>query len=270
VLPSEALEGRGIEAVREALVPTAGALVVAPRMVGSHQLISRTRHEGRVDLFLAPHATAAADALAELLDLRERGEAPTVRLHAMAWRNTDGRLAAQGGLAELEAMMREAAAGEAWPERFEAYLRARQKRVGSSYWSDAAVESGIDPLELRAHAEGDAAVALIDADAQMLAELATGGPVVVLVANQELVPCASRTEVRHALTAARALAERVGVAEAELPSRRAEAVPLLVRALEAAPDAASERIVRGLRALTGESFGGDADRWRSWLDARAR
>ena len=268
IMDKRALKERKIDAVREALVPTKDALVLAPRLVGSHQDLTRPRREGRVDLFLASHSTVAAEALTEYLDLLEAEEAPPVRLRAAAWRNAEGKLAAQGGLAELESMMRAAAVVRRWPDRLVPYLRARLKRVGSSYWRDAATEAGIDPSTLRRAAEGDATVALLDADAQDLAELGAGGPVVVLVANQEVVPCASRAEIRHALAAARARADEASTPTPRPGEHDREAVALLVRALAAAPAPARARIAAGLRALSGEDFSIDVERWKMWLESR--
>jgi len=284
VLGPEALTERNIEAVRTALVPVAGSLVLAPGLAGSHQDATRPRQPGRVDLFLAPHSTQAAEALGEALDFAERGASCPIGLRAAVWRDAEGRLAAQGGLAEIESMLREIAVSELWPARSAAYRRACLGRIGTSYWLDAVVEAGLDPDAVRRAAESSLAYALLEADAQELAELGAGGAVVLLVSNQELVPAASRLDLRRALDAALDLAGRQGPAPDGEPSedarpgadsppcfsseRAGRAVPLLVRALEAAPEPARARIAQGLAALTREAFGTDASRWRKWARER--
>lgn len=280
ILGREALTERKIDPIREALVPVEDRLVLAPRLVGSHQDITRPRRPGRVDLFLAPHANTAAEGLEEVLDLAERGEAPRVNLRAAVYRDADWKPVTQGGLGELETMLREIAVAERWPGKLPAYLRERLKRVGSSYWIDALGGAGLDPAEVRRTSEGDWVRAILEADAQALAELGAGGAVVLLVSNQELVQVASRAELRHVLAAARELARRTAAspsaghaAGADAPlflrsARAREAVPLLVRALAAAPEHARPGLGRHLSALTGEHFGEDAARWRRWARAK--
>jgi hypothetical protein len=268
VLGKEALKEQKTDAVQEALVPTADAIVLSPYLSGAHQDITRPRSPGRADLFMAAHSTAAADLMSEYLDLAQRAEAPPTRLHSMVWRNSEGKLAAQGGLSELEAMARSTAVAVAWPEKLHEYLRSCLERVGSSYWQDALVEVGLDPQAVRRLAQSDRILALLDADAQALAEIASGGPVVLLAANQEVVPCTSRAELRHALSAVMAQAERAGDADQPMASRELEAVELLVRALDTAPESARPRIASGLRALSGQRLGDTPAEWRTWLEGR--
>ncbi|MHC5054428.1 MAG: hypothetical protein ACYTKD_06900 [Planctomycetota bacterium] len=257
ILGKQALEERNIETVRPALTPVADALVLSPGLAGSHQDITRDRRPGRVDLFLAPHSKAAADALAEALDLMERGEAPWLRLRAAVYRDREWRLAAPGGLAELEEMLRQIAVAETQPRLLAPYLRARLKHVGSSYWEDPLREAGLDPAVVRNAADSGLAAALLDADAQALAEIGGSGPVVLLVANQELVPVGSRAELRHAVAAAREEALRLADGPPRTASRvgnsqdvrRSEALKLLRRALENAPASARDRLARGIEAL---------------------
>jgi hypothetical protein len=262
LLGREALTERGTGSIRSALVPIEDRLLVAARLAGSHQDVTRPRAPGRVDLFLAPHSEFAAEVLEEALDVIDRGEAPPLALRAAVYRDRGWKLAAPGGVAEVEAMLREVAVAALRPGRLAAYLRARLGRVGSSYWRDALLEAGLEPGEVRAAAEGPRALAFLDADAQALAELGAGGPVVLLVSNQELVPVSSRAEARHVLAAAGALAEKKGTAARPLARSDDEVVELLVRALEQAPDPARARITRGLAALTGEDLGDDALEWR--------
>jgi len=83
--------------------------------------------------------------------------------------------------------------------------------------------------------------------------------VVLLVANQELVPVGSRAELRHAIAAALDEVERLTDHPPRIPSRvrppherrRAEAIGALRRALKIAPEPARERIERGIEALGG-------------------
>jgi hypothetical protein len=161
VMGREALKERDVKSIVEALVPTEGMLVIEPNLAGSHQDITRRRVPGRADLFLAPHASAAAEALEEALDLLDRGEAPPLRLRAAAFRDRDWKLAAQGGLAETEAMLREIAVGELHPGKLVTFLRARSQRVGSSYWRDPLREAGLDPEGIRRASESEWARAIL-------------------------------------------------------------------------------------------------------------
>ena len=269
LLDRAALKERRIDAIREALTPAGDRLLVSPRLAGSHQDITRGRLPGRVDLFLAPHSTAAAEALEETLShvaaLAARGKAAQVLFRSAVRRDAEGRLAAQGGLAEIEAMLRELAVARHHPDRLPDYMRARLESTGSSYWRDPLLKAGLDPEEIRKIAEGDRTRAALDVDAQELSELGAGGPVVLLIANQELVPVGSRAELRHALEAAGRSAPAAG--GSVLPGRvtRVNVVPILVRALAAAPEAARGRIARGLAALTGEDFGQDVRRWKNYV-----
>jgi len=295
ILGREALSERKIEGIREAFVPSAappdrssgkrpeppgGSLILEPRLAGSHQDLTRERVPGLVDIFLAPHSTAAAEALDEVLRLAAAGDAPPVRLRSAVYRDAEGRLAAPGGLAELETMLRDVAVHERWPEKLEAYLRARLARVGSSYWQDPLLACGLDPAEVRAAAELAASRAFLDADAQELAELGAGGPVVLLVSNQELVPVLGRAELRHALAEARELAQAHGRPAPLEGARgagspfaaptalgrldRTEAARLLVRAIGAVPEGARARIAEDLAALTGADLGPEPAAWAAW------
>jgi hypothetical protein len=255
ILGKQALDERKIDAIRDALTPVADALVLAPGIAGSHQDITRVRMPGRIDLFCAPHSEEAAEALAEALDLMKRGEAPGLRLRGTVYRDREWRLAALGGIAELEEMLREIAVGDTRRDALHRYLRARMKRVGSSYWEDPLREAGLDPAEVRRAADSSLAAALLDADAQTLAEIGGSGPVVLFVANQELVPVGSRAELRHAIAAARE--EALRFADEPTPTtspdaRRAEALTLLRRALKLAPTSARDRLKRGIEALGGK------------------
>jgi len=257
ILGKQALDERNVDGIRDALTPVAGALVLAPGFAGSHQDITRERMPGRVDLFLAPHSKGAGDAITEALDLIERGEAPWLRLRAAVYRDREWRLAAPRGLSELEEMLREVAVEQTSPGSLRSYLRARLKRVGSSYWEDPLREAGLDPAEVRRVADSPLAAALLDGDAQMLAEIGGAGPVVLLVANQELVPVGSRAELRHAIAAARDEVERLAGDPPKVPSRvrppheerRLEAIDALRRALKTAPEPARARLERGIEAL---------------------
>jgi predicted DsbA family dithiol-disulfide isomerase len=267
LLDKAALKERKIDAIREVLTPAGDRLLVAPRLAGSHQDITRRRIPGRVDLFLAPHSTAAAEALEETLShmaaLAARGEAAQVIFRSAVRRDAEGRLAAPGGLAEIEAMLREIAVARQHPDRLSRYLRARLESTGSSYWRDPLLKVGLDPAEIRRIAESDRTRAALDVDAQELAELGAAGPVVLLVANQEVVPVGSRAELRHALEAAGAGRKLVPLST--VYDRVPPALPLLVRALEAVPEAARGRVARGLAALTGEDFGQDVERWKAYM-----
>jgi len=149
ILGKQALDERNTDSIRAALTPVAGALVLAPGFAASHQDITRERMPGRIDLFLAPHSKGAAEALTEALDLIERDEAPGLRLRAAVYRDREWRLAAPGGLSELEEMLRWAAVAQTRSHALAAYLRARLKHVGSSYWEDPLREVGLDPAEVR-------------------------------------------------------------------------------------------------------------------------
>jgi len=259
ILGAQAFHERDTDAIREVLTPVADALVLAPGFAGSHQDITRERIPGRVDLFLSPHSKGAAKAITEVLDLIERDEAPGLCLRAAVYRDREWRLSAPGGLAELEEMLRQVAIEQARPEALRIYLRARLKRVGSSYWEDPVREAGLDPAEIRRVAESPLAAALLEADAQMLAEIGGVGPVVLLVANQELVPVGSRAELRHAIAAARDALERLTDYPPRIPSRvgppnegrRLEAIDALRSALKTAPESARARLARGIKSLGG-------------------
>jgi hypothetical protein len=163
-------------------------------------------------------------------------------------------------------MLREIAVARLAPGRLARYLRARLRRAGSSYWRDPVRAAGLDPERVRAEAQGQAALAFLEADAQELAELERGGEAILLVSNQEVVPVGSRAELRHALAAARELARGARGEEARPPPPgavahepglvgligREEATALLSRALSAAPESARGRIAAARRAISAE------------------
>ncbi len=132
--------------------------------------------------------------------------APNLVLHdVLYWRETgrDGRkeLAAANGLAEVEESARALAVKKLYPEKFNAYLIERGKKRGSGWWDAPLKAIGVDPAKIREISEGpsDEIAKELEADANFLKSLETGGEIVLLAENCELVPIRSRKDLRDIL-----------------------------------------------------------------------
>ena len=154
----------------------------------------------------------AVDVALEMLAL-PRG-APEIVFHdGLYWQETvqpDGKvkreLAARGGLAELEEAAVASALREVAPEKLNAYLRERGLRRGSLFWDRALQAAGVDVEKVRALAEGPEQKGPVEriaramrAEVDLLAALKSGGDVVLLAENCELIPVRSREDLRYYL-----------------------------------------------------------------------
>ncbi|MBE7465241.1 MAG: hypothetical protein HS116_17320 [Planctomycetes bacterium] len=197
-----------------ATVRIADGLIVKSELSGAHRRLERPRQAGRADLFVSRFSASGQEALeAALALLAELPEPPELYLHdALYWQDaaTPGtaaprKLAARGGRAELEDAALAQAVLQLEPEKHPAYLLARGKHRGSLYWDRALREAGLDPEAVRKRAEGPSEEVLkaLQAEADLLAALETGGEIVLLGENCELLPVRSRSDLRDWL-------ERIG------------------------------------------------------------
>ena len=185
-----------------------GLLVVKPFAVGSHRLIARARIKGRADLFVSRFSKNGQEALETALEfLQSAGtQAPEVVIHdVLYWRDggRDGRkeLAATNGIAEVEEAARALAVKKLYPEKLNAYYLERGKKRGGGWWDVPLKAVGVDPAKIRELAEGpaDEIAKQLEAEANFLKSLESGGEIILLAENCELVPIRSRKDLRDIL-----------------------------------------------------------------------
>lgn len=193
-----------------------GFLVVKGQLAGASRIVARERVRGRADLFVSRFSKPgqeAVDVALEMLAL-PLGRRPEVVFHdGLYWQETvqpDGKvkreLAARGGLVELQEAAVALALREVAPEKLNAYLRERGLRRGSLFWDRALGAAGVDVEKVRALAEGpdqkgpvERIARAMRAEADLLAALKSGGDVVLLAENCELIPLRSREDLRYYL-----------------------------------------------------------------------
>jgi hypothetical protein len=198
-------EGAGKAAIlNEAL----GKLMLRPASTGAHRLVARPRIKGRVDLFLSRFSKSGQEALECALEyLRTAGPAaPEIIFHdVLYWNETAPggarELAAESGLAEIEEAARALAVKKVAPEKYLAYLLERGRRRSGSYWDTPLKALQIDPVQVRALAEGPCAEisAQLAAEADLLKSLDAGGEITLLAENCEMVPVRSHLDLRQTL-----------------------------------------------------------------------
>ncbi len=200
IMGLEARRARRFDRVSGAVSEVAGALVMREALVGSHQLMRRKRAPGQLELFIAPHARQAYEVVtAALKGAPKRDPKPDVRIRYSVYIDGDGKLAMRGGIAEIEEALRQIAVRERFGDKFPAYLEARSRAPGSSYWRAPLRAVGIDPDVLKGYADSPWATAMLRADAEALKMLSTGGPTVFFTSNQEVYPVSGRDELARLL-----------------------------------------------------------------------
>lgn len=177
--------------------------------VGANRIAARERTKGRADLFVSRFSKNGEEALETALDCAASPEAVGLKLElhdVLYWKTTGSagqpqQLAAPNGIAELEEAARASAVRLSAPERLAAYLRERGNKRGSSYWDVALKKAGLNTEKIRALAEEPSAEVLraLEADATFLKNLDAGGDIVLLAENCELIPIASRKDLKHIL-----------------------------------------------------------------------
>ncbi|HYG76028.1 MAG TPA: hypothetical protein VEK08_13570 [Planctomycetota bacterium] len=181
-------------------------LVLKPFAVGSHRLLNRQRQKGRVDLFVSRFSKNGQEALEAALQFVQTAgsNAPEIAIHdSLYWKESQGRqeLAAGNGLPEIEEAVRALVIKKLYPDKFNAYLLERGKRRGSSYWDVPLKALGMDVEKIRTLSEkpGDDIMKPLYARADLLKSLESGGDIVLLAENCELVPIRSRKDLREVL-----------------------------------------------------------------------
>jgi hypothetical protein len=206
------------ESVGRALVENAAtkSLVLPAFACGAHRLAARPRIKGRLDLFVSRFSKRGQEALETVIDALQSKQLNTadVTLHDVLYWKEDtpagkgaGRdkaareLAASGGIAEIEDAARALAVKKLAPEKYWAYLLERGKKRGSSYWDDSLKAVGVDAEKVRKLAEtpGGEIQKALQAEADLIQSLDTGGEIVVLAENCEIIPVLSRADLRQLL-----------------------------------------------------------------------
>ena len=186
--------------ISEMFDKVSGSYVALPALVGSHQFIKRRRAPGRLDVFFAPGSSQGFELVMMAVNASAKLDPrPLVHVRHAVYRDRGKKLAMAGGIAEIEEALRQVVVRERFRGKFHRYLAERGKLPGSSYWRAPLEAAGIDPDEVRRLAASDWAKKSLERDADDLAELATGGPAVFLVGNQEVTPAGKLKDVERIL-----------------------------------------------------------------------
>ena len=174
--------------------------------VGSNRFLARPRIKGRADLFVSRFSKNGQEALETALECSASPEAHglTLELHDVIYLKASddgGKLqpAAKFGIAEVEEAARAIAVRITAPEKLNSYLIERGKKRGSSYWDAALKRLGIDPEQIRTLAESADVFQKLSEEAALLKTLESGGEIVLLAENCELIPIASRNDLKQIL-----------------------------------------------------------------------
>lgn len=196
-------------------------LVVAGSAVGAHRIVGRERIRGRADLFVARFAKEGQQAVDVALEaLRWPQGVPQLEIHdALFWNEAPGpdgkplhQFAAQNGIAEIDEAALALAVKEVAPKRYLDYLRLRGERRGRLFWRRTLEQAGLEAKAIErvaalANGPNDQPAAEILAQMRAVADLLkvldAGGLVVLLGENCEIIPVASRADLRYYL-------ERIG------------------------------------------------------------
>lgn len=198
-----------------------GQLVVAGSAVGAHRIAGRERIRGRAELFVARFSKEGQQAVDVALEaLGWPQGVPDLEIRdALFWNEAPGpdgkplhQLAAQNGIAEIDEAALALAVKQAAPSSYLDYLRLRGERRGRLFWQRTLEQAGLDAKAIEriaalANGSNDQpaaeVLAQMQATADLLKALDAGGPVVLLGENCEIIPMASRADLRYYL-------ERIG------------------------------------------------------------
>lgn len=189
-------------------------LVLKPSASGASRIVARNRLPHHADLFVSRFSRVGQEAVDVALNLPEWRAKLTLTIRDALYLQDvvqpDGsvkrELASRNGQAELQEAAIAAAVRRIAPGQFERYLIERGKRRGSLFWDRAVEAVGLDANRVRALVEGPGESGIqaeiqkdLEAEATLLNELKTGGDVVLLAENCELVPVHSRQELAYYL-----------------------------------------------------------------------
>jgi hypothetical protein len=173
--------------------------------VGSRQFVDRPRIKGRADLFVSRFSKNGEEALETALEFKTNLNAVGMDLavhDAIFWTRDDPpKLAAHNGIAEIEEAERAEVVRKLAPGKFEMYLLERGLKRGSSYWDKAVKTIGLEPADVRADSEAPApwVLKILQDNATLLKNVDAGGEIVLLAENCEVIPIASRVDLRQTL-----------------------------------------------------------------------
>lgn len=194
-------------------------LVLKSFAVGAHRLLNRPRINGRADLFVSRMSKNGQEALETALEFEAstRSALDLVIHDALYWRDAaDAKppreLAAANGLAEIQEAAIAMAVRKIAPEKLNAYFLERGKQRGALFWDVPLKNLGIDAVKVRELAEKPSGEILkaLEAEANLLKSIESGGEITLLAENCELIPIRSRKDLRDIL-------ERIGLRRTRNP-----------------------------------------------------
>ncbi len=199
--PSEAAKAYRFKMVSASLERLkSGGWKARPEAVNANYRLDREARPGRVELFVSPLSREAARFLAKTASLQGCNvRLPKIRY--VLFKGGNGRLEAHRGLAEVEEAARMQAAFMLDEKKAWRYVSARLKRLGSSYWDDAAREAGFEPAELKELALSEKVERALEADAAVVEDFSFGGEAFLLFENRELVVPMDETDLEVLLWA---------------------------------------------------------------------
>ncbi len=139
-------------------------------------LLKQTKTPGTLELFVmaqCPYGVQAENLIVEAVSKKLIPDNVKIRLRFIAdvieEEGKEKKFQSLHGPAEWEEDVRQLMIQEKYPDKFFAYLSARNAEPGSSLWEEAAKKAGIDPAVIIA--EFDKGKALLEADAKIVSEL---------------------------------------------------------------------------------------------------
>jgi len=162
--------------------------LITPEAVGASLDITRERKYGNFQIFVSSLSEQANDVLGEVIkNVREKPDKFDFEIHYLAFRDEEGKLVSRRGLSEIEENIRQLVVQNYFPEKYYDYISERAKKLGSSYWEDAALSVGLDPKKIKEIATSSEGEKLLNDDMKLADDLQLGGDIVFFLNNQETI-----------------------------------------------------------------------------------
>jgi len=194
IFGAEILTTHNFHKVKPSLRYVADKYIPLPEMVGATIYVKRQWKPDQFDLFIACLSERAnftlrktLETLANCKDKPAARSTMNLRIHYIAHEEANGSLIAPGGIAEIEEAKRQLIIKKYHDEKYYNYIKAKSRRLGSSYWEDALLEVGLNPAEIKRLARSPKAEVLLRADAKLVEELGIVGDVAFLLDNREVI-----------------------------------------------------------------------------------
>lgn len=204
IFPKEVEKAKSFARMKAVMIPLgdgSAGYQLDPMKIASNYSLARPATPGSIDIIYTPYSPRSLTMLLDIVDTLATPEFASakdkVRLLPSPRIDPKGNLVAQRGEPEMEEIERHGAILKNWPDKFRAYLEARRKNPGGTYWEEFCEAAGLVPADVKAKAREAATTEALKANATLATELGIGVDIIFLVNNRELVQVLDRDEFRR-------------------------------------------------------------------------